>query len=214
MLLDWDWLISNQDYLWVLFQRHMILSLTPVIIGVIIAVPLGIFCVRWPWLYRPVLVLSTGVFAIPSLAFFMFLIPFTGLSDLTAIIPLATYTVSLLVRNVVEGISSTDETIRQAASAMGFSRIQQLLNVELPIATPLIIGGLRVAVVAIIGMVSLASVMGISNLGDLFIDGAQRFFATPILVGIILTVIVAGTIDLLLLAFQNYLTPWAQRRNS
>lgn len=209
-MFDVQWFLANLEEIGELLQKHVLLSFVPILIGLVLAVPIGLACVRWRWLYPFVLLLSTAFFAIPSLALFILMLPYTGLSDLTAIVPLALYTASLLVRNVVDGINSADDAVRQAAAAMGYGRLHRLISVELPIATPVILGGLRVATVATIGMVSVASVIGLSSLGDLFVDGAQRFFATPIYVGIILTVVLAGATDLLLVAVQRRLTPWSR----
>lgn len=213
-MLDVNWILRNTPHLWELLQQHMLLSFLPVIVGLALAVPLGLACVRWSWMYPVALASSSAFFAIPSLALFVFVLPFTGLSPVTAILPLTLYTVALLLRNVVDGIRSTDESVRQAATAMGYGRMQRLISVELPVATPLILGGLRVAAVANISMVSVVSVIGLSSLGDLFIDGTQRFFATPILVGIVLTAGLAAATDLVLVGVQRGLTPWSRGRNA
>ncbi|MEI4271482.1 ABC transporter permease [Klenkia sp. LSe6-5] len=210
--MDWNWAIRNSGRIAELLGTHVLISMVPVVLGLLLAVPLGVACVRWPRVYAPVLAVSTAFFAVPSLALFVLIIPWTGLTVSTAIIPLTVYAVSLLVRNVVDGIRAVDESTRQAATAMGLSTVRRLVTVELPIATPVILGGLRVTSVASIGMVAVVSVIGIPSLGDLFIDGTQRFFATPIIVGIVLTAGLALVIDLLLVVVQRSLTPWARRR--
>src|SRR5699024_1067575 len=123
--------------------------------------------------------LSAATFAIPSIALFVFMLPITGLNKITAIAPLSLYMFSLLIRGVVDGILATDESVRQAAASMGYRATRRIFTVELPIATPVIIGTLRTAVVSNIGMVSITSVLGLPSLGDLFVDGTQRFFLTP-----------------------------------
>lgn len=213
-MLDVNWILRNTSHLWELLQQHMLLAFLPVIVGLAMAVPIGLICVRWSWLYPVALASSSAFFAIPSLALFVFVLPFTGLSSVTAILPLTLYTLALLLRNVVDGIRSTDESVRQAAAAMGYGRMHRLIAVELPIATPLILGGLRVAAVANFSMVSVVSVIGLTSLGDLFIDGTQRFFATPILVGIVLTAGLAAATDLALVCLQRGLTPWSRGRKT
>lgn len=213
-VLDLNWILRNWPHLWDLLQQHMLLSFLPVLIGLAIAVPTGVACVRWTWFYPLALASSSAFFAIPSLALFVFVLPFTGLSPVTAILPLTLYTAALLLRNVVDGIRSTDESVRQAAAGMGYGRLHRLIGIELPIATPLILGGLRVAAVANISMVSVVSVIGLSSLGDLFIDGTQRFFATPIITGIVLTAGLAAGTDLVLVAIQRGLTPWSRARRT
>jgi osmoprotectant transport system permease protein len=211
---DWAWVSRNSGHVLELLGDHAVLGLVPVLLGLIVAVPLGIACSRWSRVYPPLLVVSTAVFAVPSLAFFVLMIPLTGLTRTTAIIPLAVYTVSMLLRNVVDGMRAVDESTRQAAHAMGFSELRRLLTVELPIALPIVIGGLRVASVSSIGMVAVVSVMGLPSLGDLFVDGTQRFFATPIVVGVLVTAALALAVDLVLVGVQRSLTPWARRRTS
>lgn len=213
-MLDFSWIERNLSVIAGQVQEHLILSFVPLIVGLAIAIPLGVACVRWAWINPIVLVGSSAFFAIPSLALFVFMLPLTGLSRLTALIPLSIYAVSLLVRNVADGIRSTDESVRQAARAMGYGPMHRLVAIELPIATPLILGGLRVATVANIGMVSVVSVIGLSSLGDLFVDGTQRFFVTPIIVGIVLTMILAAISDLVLVAIQRSLTPWSVQRSN
>lgn len=213
-MLDFDWIWRNAPKIWDLLLQHMMLSFVPVAVGLLIALPVGIVCVRWRWFYPAALAASSAFFAIPSLALFVLILPYTGLSPITAIIPLTLYTASLLLRNVVDGIRSTDESVRQAAAAMGYGPMHRLVGVELPVATPLILGGLRVASVANISMVSVVSVIGVSSLGDLFVDGTQRFFATPVIVGILLTALLAAATDLLLVAVQRRLTPWSRTRRA
>ncbi|MGW6174115.1 ABC transporter permease [Arthrobacter sp. NPDC055138] len=213
-MLDMEWIVRNVPQLWNLLQEHMLLSFVPILIGLALAVPVGVACVRWTWMYPPVLACSSAFFAIPSLALFVFMMPYTGLGRLTAILPLTLYTASLLIRNVVDGIRSTDESVRQAAGAMGYGNLHRLVAVELPVAAPVVLGGLRVATVANIGMVSVVSVIGLSSLGDLFVDGTQRFFITPIVVGIVLTAGLAAIADLILVTVQRRLTPWSPKGRS
>ena len=213
-MFDLSWVMRNMPHIWGLLQEHLLLSFIPVLVGLALALPIGIICVRWAWMYPVVLVSSSAFFAIPSLALFVFMLPYTGLGRMTAILPLSLYTVALLIRNVVDGIKSTDESVRQAASAMGYGNVHRLIAVELPNALPVILGGLRVATVANIGMVSVVSVIGLSSLGDLFVDGTQRFFVTPIVVGILLTAALAVVTDLALVTIQRRLTPWSQTRRT
>ncbi len=209
-MLDFAWLWRNIPHIGQLLENHLVLSFAPLAIGLLLALPIGIAGAYWQPLKPVIQVISSTFFAIPSLAFFIFLLPYTGLTPMTAILPLGIYAAALLVRNVVEGIQGTSDAVRQAATAMGYRKLRRLLTVELPNAVPIILGGLRVTSVSTISLASVASVLGISSLGDLFIDGAQRFFATPIVVGIVLTMLLAAVTDLLLVALQRTLTPWAK----
>ncbi len=207
---DWEWVERNTSMILNLLGEHLLLSYIPTALALIVALPLGILCARLHWVYIPTLAVSTIIFAIPSIALFTLMLPLTGLTRTTAIVPLMLYTVSMLIRNVVDGLHNVDGTVRQAAEALGYRPVHRLLTVELPIALPVVMSGLRVAMVATIGAVAVTSILGLPSLGSLFIDGTQRFFLTPIVVGIILTIAVAVISDLLLIALQRIATPWTK----
>ena len=156
------------------------LGIVPALIGLVISVPLGIACARWRWLYPPVLSATSVLYALPSLALFIVLIPYTGLTDTTVIIPLTLFSLCVLVPNVVDGLRSVPDPVRQAATAMGFGTLRRLVQVELPVAVPIVIAGLRVAMVSSISLASVGQLIGVSSLGYLIIDGYQRDFPTEI----------------------------------
>jgi osmoprotectant transport system permease protein len=188
------------------------LGILPALFGLIISVPLGIICVRFGWLYGPVLSATSVLYALPSLALFIVLIPYYGLTDTTVIIPLTLFSLCVLVPNVVDGLRSVPEPVRQAATAMGFGATRRLAQVELPIAVPIVIAGLRVAVVSSISLATLGQLIGVSSLGYLLIDGYQRAFLTEILVGGGLIIALALVCDLILVLVRRLLTPWRPRR--
>ena len=133
--------------------HHLKLALLPILFGLIIAIPLGIMCARWRWLYPPTLGVANVLYGVPSLALFMLFIPYFGIgsggqADFTIIIPLTLFSLSVLVPNVVDGLRSVPDPVRQAATAMGFGTLRRLVQVELPIAVPVVIAGARVAAVA------------------------------------------------------------------
>jgi osmoprotectant transport system permease protein len=210
----WDWIGSHLDLLASLLGQHLYMSGMPVLYGLLISLPLGLACVRWPRLYPPVLAATSVLYALPSIALFVVLIDYTGLSPTTAIVPLTIYTLSVLVRNVVDGLRSVSGSVREAAVAMGFGTPRRLVRVELPIAVPVVVAGLRVATVSNISLVSIGSLIGLGGLGQLFTDGFQRSFATPIVVGIVLTVTLAVAADALLVLLQRVLTPWERAREA
>jgi osmoprotectant transport system permease protein len=150
---------------------------------------------------------------VPSLALFVFMLALTGLTTPTVVIPLAVYTLSVLVRNVVDGIRSVPDSVRDAAVGMGFGPLRRLVQVELPVAVPLIMAGTRVATVSNISMVSIGSLVGFGGLGQLFLTyGIQlNFFLTAIVTGVVLTVALAVAADTLLVGVQRLLTPWVPR---
>ena len=212
--MKWDWIPDHFGMLGSLLEEHSILAFVPILLGLLIAIPLGVACVRWPVAYPPVLATTSILYAMPSIALFVFLVSYTGLNRPTAIIPLTIYSLSVLVRNVVDGLRSVPEPVKQAATAMGFTGLRRLIRVDLPIAVPVIIAGLRIATVSNISLVSVASLIGLGGLGQLFTDGFQRDFLTPIVVGVVLTVSLAVLADVLLVLVQRLLTPWARGRTA
>jgi osmoprotectant transport system permease protein len=190
---------------------NALLGLLPPLIGLVIALPLGVVCARFRWFYAPVLSLTTLIYAIPSLALFVVLIDYTGLSNETVIIPLALFSLCVLVPNVVDGLRAVPQPVRQAATAMGFGPMRRLIRVELPLALPVIIAGLRVAVVSSISLASVGQLIGVSSLGYFFIDGLQRSFPEEIYVGGAAIIILALVCDLLLVGTRRLATPWSRR---
>ncbi|MDE3719766.1 ABC transporter permease [Nocardiopsis sp. N85] len=192
--------------------EHIRLAYSSIAIGLALAIPLGLACVRWRILYPPLLTGVNVLYAVPSIALFFLMLPYTGFSDWTAIVPLALYTLVILLPNVVDGLRQVPDHVRQAAVAMGFGPLRRLISVETPVALPIIIAGLRVASVATISMVSVASLVGLGGLGRLILsDGFRRQFDAPIIVGIVLVVALALVTDALLVLAQRLLTPWARR---
>jgi osmoprotectant transport system permease protein len=207
----WEWIPDHLDDIRAQFLEHLLLTALPIVIGSVLAFPLALVALRYPRLYGPLLGVSGLLFTIPSIALFVLMIPFTGLRLPTAIIPLTIYTLLILIRNTVEGLRGVPREVREAAEAMGYTRGRQLLTVELPLALPVIIAGLRIATVSTIGLVTVTAIVGWGGLGQFFIDGFLRRFATPLLVGLVLSVVLAVSADLLLLAAQRALTPWERR---
>ncbi len=216
-IVRWDWIGDHTDELTTLTLHHLKLALLPILFGLIIAVPLGICCVRWRWLYPPTLGVANVLYGVPSLALFMLFIPYFGIgsggqADFTIIIPLTLFSLSVLVPNVVDGLRSVPDPVRQAATAMGFGTLRRLVQVELPIAVPVVIAGARVAAVASISLVSVGVLIGNGGLGQLFIDGYSRDFTTPIIVSCALIIILALVSDGVLVGAQRLLTPWSRTR--
>lgn len=216
-LIRWYWLGDHVHQLISLGLHHLKLALLPILFGLIIAIPLGIVCARWRWLYPPTLTGANVLYAVPSLALFMIFIPYTGigkggLADFTVIFPLTLFSLSVLVPNVVDGLRAVPDDVRQAATAMGFRPLRRLVQVELPIAVPIVIAGTRVATVASISLVSVGTLVGNGGLGDWFSDGQNRDFPTEIIAGIAVIVILALLADAVLVLAQRLLTPWSRAR--
>ncbi|MYS23507.1 osmoprotectant transport system permease protein [Streptomyces sp. DvalAA-14] len=195
-----------------LIGLHLKEGLLPVLAGLVVALPLGQLCVRFKWLYPPVLWVTTVLYAIPSLAFFVVLIDWTGATETTVMIPLAVYSLVLLVPAIVDGVRSVPQETLAAATAMGFGPVQRYLQVQLPIAVPAIIAGLRVAVVSSISLVSVGALIGNQGaLGNLLAD-AQFYHRTNLAVNsVATTAVLAIVLDGLLVLLRVALTPWMPR---
>jgi osmoprotectant transport system permease protein len=209
-LIRWSWVGDHLDDIRGYLFQHVQLTVLAVLFGLLLAFPLSLAAIRWPRLYGPILGLTGVLFTIPSLALFILLIPFTGLQIQTALIGLTIYTLLILVRNMVEGLRGVDRDVREAAEAMGFAPARQLFQVELPLALPVIMAGVRIATVTTIGLVTVTALIGWGGLGQLFIEGFTLNFGTPIVVGIVLSALLAFTADLLLVGLQHRLTAWAR----
>jgi osmoprotectant transport system permease protein len=209
-----SWVTGNISELLHLTGQNAYLALVPVLIGLLVSIPLGVACQRYGWLYAPVLSVTSVLYALPALALFVILVDYTGLTDTTVMIPLGIYSLAVLFPSVVDGLKAVPEPVRQAAVAMGFGTWRRLFSVELPIATPVIIAGLRVACVSSISLVSVGQLIGIGGLGFLLQDGQQRDFDTEIVTGIILIVVLALVVDLILVLARRLLTPWQRGRVS
>ncbi|HXP58706.1 MAG TPA: ABC transporter permease subunit [Streptosporangiaceae bacterium] len=207
--MSWAW--QNRDQILHLLGSHLYLALLPVVFGIVVAVPVGIMCVRWRWTWPPILSLTSIFYAMPSLALYLVLIDYTGLTDWTVIIPLTLFSLSVLIPNVVDGLRSVPQPVKQAAVAMGFGALRRTIQVELPLAVPVIIAGLRVATVSSISLVSVGQLIGIGGLGYLFTDGEQRDFTTEIWVGLVLIILLALIFDGALVLARRWLTPWEAR---
>jgi osmoprotectant transport system permease protein len=212
--MQWSWFSQNWGNIGLYMLDNVLLGLIPPLIGLVISVPLGIVCVAKRWLYPPVLSLTSALYAVPSLALFVVLIDYTGLGNITVIIPLTLYSLCVIVPNVVDGLRSVPEAVRQAATAMGFGPVRRLVQVELPLAVPVVIAGLRVAVVSSISLASISQLIGVYSLGWFFTDGEQRAYPTEIYAGLVLTVLLALLCDLILVAIRRFLTPWSRARRT
>jgi len=183
--------------------QHLLLSISSVLIGLVIALALGIVCARRPRLYAFALTVTNIIFVIPSLALFALLIPFVGLGMEPALIGLSSYCLLILLRNVVTGIRGVPADVLDAADGMGYSKWQRLVRIELPLALPLIISGSRIALVTLIGIATVAAFIDGGGLGTIILLGIDQEYTEKILVGGLLTAFLAITFD--------YLLTWAER---
>ena len=207
------WVGDNLGLIWDQLSEHIYLAILPVVFGLQIALPLGYVATRFSWLANPLIALGGVLYSLPSIALFIVLPVALGtqvLDPVNIVVALTIYTVALLIRNVIDGLRSVPPDVRQAAIAVGFGPARRLLTIDLPIAVPVIFAGLRVATVANISMVSVGAVIGIGGLGELFTQGFQKDFLTPVVVGVVLSLLLALLADLLIVGLQRLLTPWAR----
>jgi osmoprotectant transport system permease protein len=204
----WNWVGDHVDLILGALGQHIELTVIAVGVGLLVAIPIGVLAWRYRGSRAPVLGLAGALYTIPSLALFALLVPWTGLTVLTAEIGLVSYTLLILVRNIVVGLDGVPAEVRDAALGMGYRPLRQLLRVELPLALPVIIAGLRIATVTTIGLITITALIGEGGLGQLLYDGLQRDFRTPLVVGSVLSVALAVVADLSLALVQRLLTPW------
>ena len=207
------YLLNHLDTAWALTLIHLRLSLIPVALGLLIAVPLGALVWRHTVLRRITTLTASIIFTIPSLALFVVLpliIPTRILDEANVIVALTLYTTALLVRSVPEALDAVDAHVRDAASAVGYTPLRQLLKVELPLSLPVLFAGLRVVAVSNISMVAVGSVIGIGGLGTWFTEGYQSDKSDQIIAGIIVIFALAVVIDTIILVAGRAITPWAR----
>jgi osmoprotectant transport system permease protein len=212
-IFEWRWVERNADNIVLRLGEHVSLTATALGVGLVLSIGLAILSLRWRWFYAVALGAAGALYVVPSLGAFALLVPFFGLSFTTAVIPLATYTLLILVRNIVTGVDQVPTEVREAAIGMGFTRGRLLLHVELPLALPVVIAGLRVAAVTTIGLVTVTSMLGMGGLGFFIRAGIQTTTPNPtaIIVGIVLSVLLAVIVDLLLWLSERALAPWARK---
>jgi osmoprotectant transport system permease protein len=216
-LIRWNWVFDHlhgpaDPNVLDKFLQHLELTVLAVVIGFAISLPIAVLAYRHKRFYAPVTFVAGLLYTIPSLALFVLLIPFTHLTTTTVEIALVSYTLLILIRNTVAGLRGVPEDVKEAARGMGHSDRQILWKVELPIAIPAIIAGVRVATVTTIGLVTVSALIGFGGLGQFILLGLQQFFSTPTIVGATLSVVLALLADGLLLGAEKALTPWARRR--
>jgi osmoprotectant transport system permease protein len=205
-----DWVIDNVDQIARRTGEQLYITAIAIVAGFVISFALALVVRRYPRFAAPLLGISGVLYAIPSIAAFVLLIPITHLTLLTAEIVLVSYTLVILVRNMIAGLQAVPADVLEAADGMGYTRNQRLWRVELPVATPIIIAGLRIATVTTMGLVTIASLIGRGGLGYLIVNiGISQRFPTATIVGVGLVVALSALVDWLLLLAQRRLTPWA-----
>lgn len=207
--LDWSWIGSNLQMIESDLGQHLELSVIAVAIGFCISLPLSVLI--WPHrrARSTVLAISGILYTIPSIALFVIVQPAIGYYSIwTAEIALVSYTLLIFVRNILAGLDAVPDELREAARAMGYTHLGEIVRVDLPLALPAIFAGLRVATVTTVGLVTVAAFIGLGGLGELIIDGFGNDFATPVIVALVLAVVLAGVLDLLLVGLERIVVRW------
>ena len=208
----WDWISTHIPVIRDALAQHIELTFVAVGVGLMIAAPLSLVVWRRRILRGPIYSVTGVLYTIPSLALFALLVPFTGLSFLTAEIGLVSYTLLILIRNIVVGLDAIPPEVREAARGMGFRPAAELLRIDIPLAIPAAMAGLRIATVTTIGLVTITALIGKGGLGSLINDGLIRDFKTPLMVGTALSIALAIVADVSLTGVQRLVTPWAGGR--
>ena len=190
--------------------QHLQITVAAVLLGVAIAFPLALLARRLPRLEAAILGVSTGIYTIPSLALFPLLVPFTGLTETTVVIGLALYALTILVRSMLEGLRSVPDEVRESATGLGYGAGRLLVRIELPLALPVIMAGLRVATVSTVALTTVGTLVSYGGLGNLISDGVQTNFRAELLAAAVLCVVLAVLLDILLVLIQRLLTPWTR----
>lgn len=205
---DWAWVWSHGDDIWEKTLEHLVLTAIALGVGLALSLVLAVVALRWRRTYAPITWASGVVYSIPSLALLAFLVPITGFTVLTSEIALVGYTLLILVRNIVAGVDGVPADTKEAALGMGYGRWRLFVSIELPLALPVIVAGVRIAAVTTIGLVTVTALIGQGGLGFFILRGLQRFFSTEIVVGTVLSVVLAVVVDAALVLVERMVTPW------
>jgi osmoprotectant transport system permease protein len=214
---DWicgEFLTSRAQLLTDAVPQHVWITVVSVLIGLVVALPLALLARRYPKLEWMVVGSTTALYTIPSLALFALLLPLTGLSPTTVVTGLVLYSLTILVRNILEGLNGVPAEVVEAARGMGYDGRRLLLTVELPLAMPSIMAGLRIATVSTVALTTVGAIVNYGGLGNLLLQAVNTQFRPQVLAASVLCVLLAVTFDLLLVGAQRVMTPWSRARGA
>ena len=209
-LILWSWIGDHLDEVVSRGAEHVTLTVLSVGIGLVISFPVAVIAHRHRRILPPVTWVAGLLYTIPSLALISLLVTITGFSYATVVIPLTSYTFLILIRNIVAGLDGVPDDAKEAARGMGFTPRQLLWRVEVPLAMPVIIAGIRIATVSTVGLVTIAALIGRGGFGQFILEGLDEFFWTPLILGSVLSVALGLLADVGLLGVQRLVTPWAR----
>jgi osmoprotectant transport system permease protein len=212
-IIRWEWIVDEWDQIEAAIVEHLKLTIVSVAIGFVLSALLAAIALRFRWTMTPITATTSLIYTLPSVALFALLAPvFGNLSLVTAVIPLASYTLLILTTSMIDGFAAVPAAVRDAADGMGLSPRRRVLTVELPLALPYIVTGLRIATVSTVGLVTVAAIIGQGGLGRLIFSGLRRAFWTPMTIGAGLSIILALLLDAAILLIGSALTPWNRRK--
>lgn len=209
-----DYLEDRHHDLTSALGQHLQITASAIVLGVVIAFPLALLARRLPALQGLILGASTMIYTVPSLALFPFLVPFTGISMKTVVIGLALYALTILVRSMLAGLLGIPDEVRESATGLGYGKLRLLFRIELPLALPVIMAGLRVATVSTVALTTVGTLVSYGGLGNLIRDGVANNFKAEILAASVLCVVLAVVLDAVIVALQWATTPWTHRRRT
>jgi len=209
-MIDWQWMVDNKILIGDLLWQHTQLVCISLFFGTLLTGALLVVTLRWPATAQPLIYLCGVIFTIPSLALFILLLPFTGLSLTTSVIGLTIYSLLILLRNVIAGIEKLPAAVLESARALGYTRHYRFMDIELPLLAPSLFAGLRIASVTLVGLVTVTALIGQGGLGQLLLAGFNQDFLTPIVVSLALSLVLSFLLDSLIAHVGYWLTPWAR----
>jgi osmoprotectant transport system permease protein len=214
-IIRWEWVVEEWDQIWEAIVEHVTLTAMAMALGLVVSSILAAIALRFRWTMTPITATTSLIYTLPSVALFALLAPvFGNLSRWTAVLPLAGYTLLILVTNIVAGFQSVPGAVRDSADGMGMGPLRRVWSVDLPLAMPYIITGIRIATVSTVGLVTVAAIIGQGGLGRLIFNGLRRAFWTPMTVGASLSIVLALALDALILVVGLWLTPWVRRKKA
>ena len=214
-IIRWEWVVEERDQVWDAIIEHLTLTVMAMALGMVVSAILAAIALRSRFMMTPITATASLIYTLPSVALFALLAPvFGNLSRWTAVLPLAGYTLLILVTNIVAGFQAVPQAVRDSADGMGMTPARRVWSVELPLAMPYIITGIRIAAVSTVGLVTVAAIIGQGGLGRLIFNGLRRAFWTPMTVGATLSIVLALLLDALILGLGLLLTPWERHRRA
>jgi len=212
--IDWERIVDYGPDIASRIGEHFELTFLAVFIGLLISFPLSLVAYRRRWTYGPITAITGILYTIPSLALFALLVPYTHLTVTTAEIGLVSYTLLILIRNIVSGLNGVSPDVIEAALGMGYSRRQLLWRIQLPLALPVIMAGIRLATVTTVGLVTVTALIGFGGLGHFILQGLRTFDPTLTFMGATLSLVLAVLLDAVLVGAEKVVTPWSRRRQT